>query len=200
MKKIYKVVFALLAIFTIAMSAAALESKTMYRQDGVSAYAVWSEQTTSGSTDKFISVTKTDLGTDIYVYICSSDMSGNGSCKSGYTLTSDDKLFTMDKKLDSATLNSVEINLYELQCDETGMCWETPAGTVTVEANWQGTGEVTKGSFRTISKYNGYSSKYSDRTSSREAVATGSIDGTDLGQSQYGGMAAFKDVQISMQK
>ncbi len=191
MKRTYAVVFALLAIFSVALSAAAFESKTIYRQDGVSASAGWFEKTADGSIDKFIGVTETDQGTDIYVSICRSDLSGSWSCKWGYTFTSSD-VITLDKKLDSAALSEVKVDLYDP--------YSPVVETVTVQAQWSGTGEVTKGSYKSISKYGDYVSKYSDSTSWREAIATGSINNMELGQSQFGSLAAFKSASMWMQK
>ncbi len=61
-------------------------------------------------------------------------------------------------------------------------------------------GDIIKGSYKSISKYSDYVSKYSDSTSAREATATGSLNSMDLEQSQYGNLVAFKSASMWMQK
>lgn len=191
MKQIYRVVFALMVIFSVTMSAQALEEKTIYRQNGESAFAAWYEQTPDGSTDKSVNVMKTDDGTDIYVSICSSDMDGYYTCKSGYSFTTDN-VFTIDKKLGSATLSAINVDVYD---------WNNPVvETVTVQAEWAGTGDAVKGSFKTTSKFGDYVSKYSSSSTQREATATGSLNGVELGVSTYGGMVTFRDASMWMVK
>ncbi len=199
MRKIYILASALMVLFSMTLSVEALEQKTIYRQNGMSAYADWMETTPEGlTTDTYLSVTQSNDGTDIYMSICTFDMTGNGSCKSGYKFTQDN-VFSIDKKLDSASLNAVQIDLYQWNCDETG-CWETPAGNANIEATWAGTGGLSKGSYKWMSKYGDYMSKGSDSSTSREAIAQGSINGDDLGTSDFAGMAKFKSVYMDMVK
>lgn len=201
MKKMNMVVYALLVIFSVTMSAGAFADKSISRQDGLSAYAGWIETNPSGLTnDTFISVTRSNDGTDVYLSLCSYDQTGGYlSCKSGYTFTQEN-VFNMDKKLDSADINAVEIDLYEWSCDETGLCQEIPAGAVTLKANWTGIGDVSKGSYKSMSRSGDFVSKYDESTSMRDATVTGSINGIDLGASSYGNMFAFKYVSMWMQK
>lgn len=200
MKKIYMVVFALLVIFSVTMSATALEQKTMYRQNGMAAYADWMETTPEGlTTDTSLSVTQSNDGTDIYISMCSYDTEGSyWSCKSGYKFTQDN-VFSIDKKLDSANLEAVQIDLYQWNCDETG-CWETPDGTATIEANWAGKGKVSKSSYKYMSRSGDFISKYSDSSTMRDATVSGSLNGLELGPSNYGGLVIFKYTSIWMQK
>ncbi len=195
MKKLYIVVFALMVLLSMAMSGTALQSKTITRQSGMSANAAWSEKTADGGyIDKYLSVTETKDGTDIYVSICISDATGNYSCKSGYNFTQEN-LFDMDsKRLDSATLTSVQVDLFD---------WFNPTPvveTITIKADWTGIGDVIKGSYKSISKYNDFISKYSDSSSYRGATATGSINDQDLGTSSYGSLVKFKSATMWMQK
>lgn len=191
MKKLYAVVFALMVLISVAMSAAALESKTIYRQNGLSAYASWSEMTTDGIADTYLNVAETDDGTDIYLSVCTSDSSGNYSCKWGYKFTTDN-VFEIDGKLNSASLSAVQVDLYD---------WYsyTPE-TTTIQAQWTGVGDTSKGSYKSISKYGDYISKYSDSSTYREATATGTRDGHDLGASAYAGLVKFKSVSMYMEK
>lgn len=193
MRKLYGVAFALIVLISVTMSAVALTSKTIYRQNGESVYAEWTDPNGSNT---FLSITKTNLGTDIYLSVCTPD-----SCKYGYTLTQENVL-DIQKKLNSAILNSVDIELLEWVCDESN-CWETFT-TATIQAEWTGTGDIQKGSYKWMSKYNDYVEKGSSSSSFREAKATGSIvigsDSRDLGQSKYGGLAIFKSASMQMQK
>ncbi len=191
MKQIYIAAFALLVIFSVTMSVGAFEEKTIYRQNGDSAYAEWYEQTQNGSTDKFVGVARSDDGTDIYVSICTSDIYGYYTCKSGYTFTTDN-VFTMDKKLGSATLSAINVDVYD---------WYNPVvETISIQADWTGTGDVMKGSYKYTSKNGDYVSKYSSSSIQREATAKGSLNDIELGTSTYGGMLKFKDVSMWMQK
>ncbi|KCZ72568.1 hypothetical protein ANME2D_00997 [Candidatus Methanoperedens nitroreducens] len=191
MKKLYALVFALMLLLSTSISAVALESKTIYRQNGAAAYAVWSETAGDVYTDKFLSVTKTNDGTDIYVSICTFSTEGDYSCKWGYKFTPE-AVFDINKKLESATLSTVQVDLYD---------WYSPAmETVTIQAQWTGTGDATKGSYKVISKYGDYTSKYSDRSTFREATATGSIDDQELGTSDFGAMVNFKSAYMFMKK
>ncbi len=192
MKKLYKMGFALMVLLSVAMSATAMEYKTMYRQNGMAAYADWSNIKDNVSTDHYMAVTNTDDGTDIYVSICTYDMVNNiVSCKSGYVFTQEN-VFSIDKKLDSASLSAVDVDLSN---------WETGSiETVTIQAQWNGSGDVTKGSFKYISKYEDYISKGSSSSVSRGATATGSINNNDLGTSDFAGLAKFKSAYIDMKK
>jgi len=162
------------------------------------AYADWIKTTDDLMTETLLSVTQSDIGTDIWMYICTYDITGNGSCKSGEIITQDN-VFSMDKKLESASLKSVQIELYQWNCDASG-CWETPAGIATIEATWSGTGTISKGSYKWMSKDDNYMAKGSSSSSSRTATAQGTLNNKELGTSAFGGMANFKSVDMQMIK
>jgi hypothetical protein len=195
MKKIYAVVFALMVLFMMGMSAVALESKVIYRENGMSAHAFWSETTDSVSTDTFLSVMESKDGTDIYVDICTYD-ENEWSCKGGYMFTEED-VFDMDKKLEFATLSPVEIEVYD---------WTTGAvETLTIQAQWIGVGDITKDSNKYMSKNNDFMQKFSDTSTFREATVTGSKedekeDVQDLGNSEFGYLVKFKSSSMYMEK
>jgi hypothetical protein len=195
MKKIYMLGLVFMVLFSMTMSVEALQQKTINRQNGLSAYADWTKTTDDLTTDTFLTVTQSDVGIDIYLSICSYDITGNGSCKSGNMVTQDN-VFSMDKKLDSANLKPVQIDLYQMNCDENGMCWETPAGTATIDATWTGVGKVSTDSFKWTSKNGNYIAKGSSSSSSRMATA----NNKELGTSNFGGLAKFKSVDITMTK
>lgn len=192
MKKLFTGVFVLMVLLSLAISAEAFESKEIYRNEGTAAYASWSEYTEGVYTDKFIQATTSNDGTDIFVYIWTYDENtGDWSDKWGYMFTQED-VFEIDKKLESATLSPVDIELFD---------WNTgTVETITIAAQWTGEGDVMKSSFKDISKYDDFMSKYSDKSSFREATATGSINDEDLGTSDYGELIKFKSVSMYMEK
>lgn len=194
MKKLYTTAFALLVMLSMIMSATALQYKTIYRQNGVSAYADWSETNGDISTYTDLFVTKTDDGTDIYLSICTYNMATYyWSCKSGYKFTTDN-VFSMEGKgkLNSASLSEVNIDVYD---------WEIGTiETLNVKTDWTGTGDVAKGSFKYMSKYGDYMMKGSGSSVYRGATAIGSINGDDLGTSAFAGLSMFKSAYMEMKK
>lgn len=192
MKK-YTLGFVLIVLLSMAMSVAALEYKTIYRQQGTSAFAEWIEIEGNLTNYTDLSVTKTEGGSDIWLSICSVDAGFNYSCKSGYKFT-EDNVFDIDNKLTAATLSPVKIDLYD---------FNGTVEKVTIKSQWAGIGDVTKGSFKYMSKFGDFIEKFSTSSSFREAKATGSIYNDinkELGTSNYGSMAKFKSASISMKK
>ncbi len=190
MRKSFAIIFALAVLLSMAMGAQALESKTMERHNGASASTDWTDTNGDITTTTYLSVTETNDGTDIYLdtYTYGPDY---WSEKWGYMFTEDD-VFSIDKKLNSASLSEVEINVND---------WNTgEMETVTVEADWTGTGDITKGSYSSSSKGGDYTWRSSDSSSSREATSTGNINGLDLGISSYSSLSNFKYASMSMEK
>jgi len=139
-------------------------------------------------------------GTDIYLYIYTYDMmTGTLSDKSGGIYTQDD-VFSMDKKLNSASLSDVQIEVYSWYVDETGEYYETEPETVTVSADWTGTGDITKSSYTSMSRDGDYVWRSSSSSSYRSAIATGSINGNDLGSSNSATLIKFKQAYMDMKK
>ena len=199
MKKIYAFTFALMVLLTMAMSAEALQYKTISRSNGVAADASWTETDGDVTTDTYLSVTETNDGTDISLYIYTYDtMTGTLSDKSGYMYTQDD-VFSMDKKLNSASLSDVQIDVNSWYVDETGE-YMSETETMTVSADWTGTGDITKSSYKSMSKDGDYVWRSSDSSSYRSAIATGSINGNDLGPSNSATLIKFKQAYMYMEK
>jgi hypothetical protein len=190
MRKPYVILLALLVLLSTAMSVQALGSKTIERHNGASASASWDEINGDITTSKYLSVTESDYGTDIYleIYTWGPDY---WSGKNGYFSTQDD-VFSINKNLNSASLSDVQIDV----CD-----WNTGVSeTMTVNADWIGKGDVSRSSSKSISKSGNYVWKSSDSSKYRDASATGSINGMDLGISSYASLSNFKNAYISMTK
>lgn len=200
MKKLFTGMFVFMVLFSLTISAEAFDYKSIYRDEGIAAYAVWSEYSDGVYTDKFIQAMKSDDGTDIYVDIMTYDEDTEvWSDKWGYMFTQED-VFTIDKKLEYATLSPVDIELYAYIYDPNTDTYTYTVETVTIAAQWTGEGDVMKSSSRSIFKYDDYMSKYSDNSLFREATATGSINDVDLGPSDFGEMVEFKSVYMDMDK
>ncbi len=191
MRKIFSVTFALIVLLSFATSVQALESKTIQRDNGASASAWWSKTDGNLITDTYLSATKSEDGTDIYLDSHTWDTTTGISVnnKYGYMFTTDD-VFSIDKKLNSASLSKVPINVYNLNTGETE--------TVKVTADWSGTGEVQKGTSTYVSTSGGYSFKSTSISNSRTATATGSVNNNDLGQNIDGEFSKFKSATIEM--
>jgi hypothetical protein len=200
MKKLFTGMFVLMVLLSLTISAEAFDSKSIDRDKGIGANAYWYEYTDGVSSDKFIQIMDTDDGTDIYVYCWTNDENtGIWSDKSGYLFTQED-VFTIDKKLESATLSPVDIELYAYIYDPNTDTYTDTVETVTITAQWTGEGDVMKSRSKYISKYGDFMSKYSDNTLYREATATGSINDMYLGTSDYGQLVKFNSVSMYVDK
>lgn len=194
MKKIAAILLALVIALSMCEAVVALESKTIYREKGVSAYAEWVEETDGVYTYTFLSLTETKDGTDMYVGIDKyNKTTGNYSYMWGYKFTEED-VFDVDKKLTTAILSPVEIDLYGWEDEE----WIEE--TITIQAQWTGIGDLVKGSFKTTSKYGDFMSKYSEQSKYREAIASGFMNDLDLGVSDYAGLVEFRYAEMWMEK
>ena len=98
----------------------------------------------------------------------------------------------MDKKLNSASLSEVEIDVNNLYTGKTD--------TLAVKANWTGVGDISGGSSSYSSRNGDYVWKSSDSSTFRKASATGSIDGLSLETSSSASLSNFKSAYMSMEK
>jgi len=103
-----------------------------------------------------------------------------------------DDIFSIDKKLNSASLSDVPIEVYD---GDTGV-----SETMTVNADWIGKGDISRGSSSYSSKSGDYVWKSSDSSKYRDASVTGSINGLDLGVNSYASLSNFKSAYMSMEK
>lgn len=192
MKKLHAIVFALLLLLLTTISAAAMEYKTISRQNGGNAYADWSVTSGDEITYSYLGVTNSNAGSDIYFSQCTYDMVNDEySCKYGNKFTQEE-VFTINSKLVSASLSAVEVELY----DESSSSFET----VSIHAEWTGTGDIIKDSIKYTSKFEDYIFRSSSSTSYRSATVTGSINNEEFGTSEYAGLAKFKSAYIDMKK
>jgi len=190
MRKLCTALLTLVVLISTTTSVEALESKTIERHNGASAYAEWYEINNNATTYTYLSVTETNDGTDIYVstYKYGPDY---WSEKSGYMFTEDD-VFSIDKKLNSASLSEINIDVNNWYTGETD--------TVTIGADWTGTGEISTGTSTSKSTTGDYVWRSSENSKYRGASATGSINGLDLGISTDASMSNFKSAYMSMEK
>lgn len=192
MNKIQTLAVALMVLFSITMSAAALESKYMERHDGMSAYAQWTEKMVDNhSCNIYLNVIESDYGTEVYIDMCTLNDDGTWKCMWGSLFTEED-VFELDRNLETATLSPVEVELYD---------WETgTTKVITIDALWTGTDEAIKGSYKQMSKQGDYFMKFSEKSKHRPAIATGAMDGHELGNSDFAEMFMFDNVYMSMEK
>jgi hypothetical protein len=188
MKKTYVIIFALMVLLSMTLSASALQYKQKTLVNGDDASATWSDS----SMYTYLDVYNTQGQTYIVFEVCTLDSKGNiVSCKYGNPIGN--VVLDINKKLNTATLSPVQVGLYD---SYTGNYDKT----VTLQAMWAGPGDVSKGSYTTTSKSGDYTSKYSSNTLYRSAIATGTIDGKGLGTSQVGTISLFKSVSITTVK
>jgi hypothetical protein len=179
MKKTYVITFALMVLLSMTLSASALQYKQKTVENGDDASATWAD----GSNYTFLDVNAAQGQTNINVEVC-----GYYSCKYGFLYTNENVL-SMDKKLMTATLSPVQVDLFDPSTNTDEI--------VTIQAQWIGVGDTTKGSYTTTSKSGDYTAKYSSDTVYRSATATGTIG---LGTSQYATISFFKSVSITTMK
>lgn len=196
MRKLYTLLFTLIVLLSTTMSVQAFEYKSLSRNNDASASASWTEINNNATTNTYLSIYETDDGTDIYVSQYTYDNSEpyywySSSYKSGCLFTKDN-VFKIDKKLNSASLSEVKIDLNDWNAGETE--------TVTLKVDWTGEGDISTGSYKSSSTYDDYVSKSSSSSSHRQASATGSINDSDLGTSSYASMGFSESVYSSMDK
>ncbi|WP_440956833.1 hypothetical protein ACSAZK_08050 [Methanosarcina sp. Mfa9] len=197
MKRLYTIIFALMVLLSTAVSVEAFDQKSMTRQSSEYASASWTEVRGNTTVETSLSVSKTDDETRISVSVYTQGPN-YWSSMSGSTYTQDD-VFKMSKNLNSASLSDIEIEVYCWSRDETGT-YTNERKTVTVKADWVGTGEISDSTTKYFSKYDDYTSKRIESYCSREAEATGSINNIDLGTSSYAWLSSSEYTYTSMEK
>jgi hypothetical protein len=188
MKKIYVITLALMVLFSMTLSASALQYKQKTLENGYEVDATWSDS----STNTYLSVYNSQGQESIYFDVCTLDSQGNiVSCEHGYPIGN--VVLDINKQLKTATLSPVQVNMYDYYTGSYDR-------TVTLQAQWTGIGDTIKGSYTSTSKLGDYTAKFSSDTVYRIATAKGTISGYDLGTSQFATMSLFKSVVITTVK
>ncbi|MBI3963488.1 MAG: hypothetical protein HY341_00655 [Candidatus Kerfeldbacteria bacterium] len=192
MKKFSVILMAAAVLVTLASPALALDAKVMTRTNGTAGFAVWSEMDGDVFNDTFLQAVETNMGTEVFVAQCWFNVvTEEGSCKDGYRMTSDD-VFSVSKKLTSATLMPVDVEVYD---------WMTDTfETVTVSATWNGTGDLERGSLHVRERFGDTSFRYSERSTFRAGESVAMWNATDLGPSMDAGLVQFRSMNVFMDR
>ncbi len=172
---------AVLSVLSLSLPAIAATTDT-YRFKGENASASFSQYDGCNSNSVYVSaytnITKDGPGapaeqTGAYLYYSNYNYcTGTGSYGYG---SSPNATFTIKNSLDSATLNGTfTVNDYSSGSQTTK--------TVDVALTWTGTGDTSRGNYRSHVQGPGYTSIYRSVGASRDAQASGSVtlDGTNL--------------------
>ncbi len=195
MKKLYALGLALVVLLSMTMGAAALEQKTITRQNGVAAVASWSDDTPDGTSFTDLQAVESNDGTDIFVFISTPTTFKFGS------ISTQKNVLDVDNKLTTATLSPVQIDLSVFNSTTFEFIG---VETITIQAQWKGTGDLLKDNFKLMEKIGDFTFKFSSDSKFRDATATGSITtdrGTsDLGTSDFAALIKFKSASMTMEK
>ncbi len=186
MKKISAIALVLAFLFT-ASSAQALTFKSASRSSDTAALATW--ETVNGNIVHDVSVGADTYknGSDVFLSICDTDTTTwTSSCKSGANFSNNSNLLTVNK-LNTATLASTTIELF----DDSG----NDVGPTAIAVNWTGSGGTTKSTNKFKSTFGNYSETFSNQSIYRDATATAVLGGSALG-STYGNLIQFKSLDL----
>lgn len=192
MRKLRVLLFSFLVLLSMTISVEAFDSKTVQRNNGESASAFWTEINGDLTTDTMLFVTETEDGTDVYLSI-NTWGPDKWYSKSGYLFTKDD-IFKLDKKLNSASLSEVTINIEDYNTD-TGQI-----EPIKIKADWVGIGDTSTSSSIFRSKTGDFIAKTSDSSINRQASVQGSINNCDLGTDGYGALSKFKSALLLIER
>jgi hypothetical protein len=198
------IIVAILPLISVSSSVYGQEEqprKVTHRFDGSLAYALWNGENEDGSLlftyDLFVSYDKKARTTTVDLH--RSTYTSDGSfVKSEYGIeTFQDRVFTIDNKLTSATLSPVTLSMKGCDAD---VCFPT-GETLTVQASWTGQGAITQNDFKSKTSgplYEGveYAAKSSTGTQSRGASALISVDGQES-QSTEASLTQSKQIQVT---
>src|SRR5829696_9379820 len=168
------------------------------------AYANWQQSRDDGSnvhTTIISSVGDKEVQVRYSQLIQYSD--GSSYREEGELNTPDLKVFSIDNKLDHASLSTVEVSV-RFACNlnaATGVeeCFD-PMKTVQVQASWVGEGDISDFAQETKDKTESFKIKVTDLQSSRSATATSSVDGESLGSTISANMGTAKLISITHNK
>lgn len=156
------------------------DNKVTTREDSVFAQASWQTEDSEGQSLITFLFVRESTGTpdseNEVTILRDIELDGEIVTLAGSIFTQEDVFSIDDKNLNTASFPPTEIRA----CVPFGNICET----LTVQADWTGTGDIEKSTSKTINKEEDLKSKFSETTQVREAVATGSIDGEELGESE----------------
>jgi hypothetical protein len=174
--------------------AAPTKDKVIVRDQGTGALAFWDDINVEvpdvGTVlQAEIRAFETEAGTDIIVGLILED----GNFAFGFT-TIDQNVFEIDKKLTSATLSpvTVEVTIFDDFFNEIG------TAAVTVQATWEGFGDTLTQKAKVNTNFEGFSEKFKGSLQVRGATAEGSIDNLNLGTTDLAQLRAFKQVVMTV--
>jgi hypothetical protein len=175
--------------------AVSTKDKVIERQQGVAGSATWNDISldvpgigTVVYADLFVIESEWGI-TDIAVFLITEE----GNFVEAFT-TTDQNVFDTDKKLTSATLSPVTYEVFVF--DEFGNFIQT--SEITIQATWEGTGDLNKQRFSLHEKSDDFSVKSKDKVLFREATAEASINNANLGTSDDANFYAFKNVVMTV--
>jgi hypothetical protein len=194
-------------IFTPEADAVSSKNKVITRGQGIGGSATWTND---------ISVEVPGVGTirRAEIFVTESEGTGiegkitdilvsfiteEGNSGAGFTTIVDQNVFDANNRLTSATLSPVTLEASVF--DEFGNIIETTE--ITVQATWEGTGDLNKSKFSQHSKSDefDFSVKFRHDTLSREEFsAEGSINNANLGTTDLAEFFTFKDVNMEVSK
>jgi hypothetical protein len=181
-------------LMTTPAYAVSTKDKVIVRDQGTGGFAVWTDisvevpgvGTVVGAA---VRVFETETGTDIFVGLDTEE----GNFANGFT-TIDQNVFDASKKLTSATLSpvTIEVSVFDAFGNFIG------TAEITIQATWEGTGDVLTDKFNEHIKFDKFSDKFKGSSHEREAIAEGSINNVNLGTSDFAGLFAFKRVEMTV--
>jgi hypothetical protein len=198
------IAFALIAIILLIPSTAYSQTSqqgqhTKTMQNVLSADAYWAIEDEDGNVveELFITVIKSRAGTDIFVAKTESDF----SFLSGHFFSTNKSLLSIDNKLDSATLSPVLIDICSPsagQQDENGDCTHATE-TLNIQVQWTAVDEKTTVHGKDTSRIDVNKVMQVFSSSSRGAVATGTVNGDELGESTFSFLTRAKGLTIQVE-
>lgn len=174
--------------------AAPSKEKVIVRTDVTAATGLWQDisvdvpgiGTVIGAS---IRVIESDTGTEVFVGFETEE----GNLAFGST-TLDEGGFEIDSKLTSATLSpvSIDVTIFDEAFSPIG------TGEVTVQATWEGIGDILSQKTKVRTDLVGLREKLTDSVESRVAIAEATVNGADLGTAESAQMATGKTVQMTV--
>ena len=178
------------------------QSAETIRTNSQSAYSQWVENLDDGTNiyTTIVSNILHDKNVEVFYGKAIFYPDGSSYREEGNVVTADSKVFSIDKKLDHASLSTVKVPVrFACTIDASTNVEECfdPNKTVQIQASWVGEGETSDVAYETKDKADAFKIKYTDLQSSRSATATGSVDGESLGNSITAFMATAKLISIT---